>query len=626
MEPTVPGIPDIDHPRAGDTPSPRGDSSDPTQLWRACAELIAGAPRVRIGRRTASGRYEYEARNERPLTGVRPVQPAAVRIYGPDGCCTALCLDLDSSRGGLDAVDRDERRLLAWLASMGAATVTDRSPSGGRHIYIPLAERLDYDSARELVEALATLHPTLDAAPHRSLRSGCIRPPGAAHAKGGHQELTMPLAAAYDVLRRGRTTHTVVDAMRAALAAEIAAWRARSAAEVHTAVDDVDELVHAGTGRLSPRLRVIAETGQYDPARYASASEARYAVVAGAVRAGIPFAQLVARLEDGRWPGLASFYARYRTAWRREALTKEWRKAQASITAQNDQRSDGGSTSVRRSHTSAPESQRGVGAAGSALAEHAFIRTWVKALRTFEGHRFKGRRGDLEIWVLRAMAEAAHMTGSRHVAFGTRSLAVAAGAEYSSVAAVLRRLASDPDGWIDLVEPARGEHADLYELRLPRSLAERAADLRWDKGKVHALRPAFRELGHVAAQVFEAVEIGAARTIGELASVVRCSRSSCYEGVEILLAHGLLERVDGRLVAHPERLLRVAEQLGTLEVVRAQIARYRADRARWHAYLERHDPNASPADPANVLDDVGDTWWWPPDDGAAGWTLVDAVA
>lgn len=624
LEATIPALTDIDHTRAGDTPVPRGDSPDPAELWRACAALIAGTPRVRIGRRTTSGRYEYEARNERPLTPVRPLQPAAVRIYGPDGCCATLCLDLDASRGGEDAVERDERRLLAWLTSVGAAAVTDRSPSGGRHVYVPLAERLDYQAARELVEALATLHPTLDAAPHRSLRSGCIRPPGAAHGKGGHQELTMPLAATYELLRRGRATTDVVDAMRTALHTEIGAWRLRTTEAGPTRVDDVDGPGRSGTGRLSRRLQLVAETGEYDTDRYASQSEARQAVVTGAARAGLPFAQVVSRVEDGRWPGLASFYARHRPGHRRRALSDDWRKARTFLDVESSHTDEYGNSSVRRSHTSAPKSQRGVQPPGSPLAEHAFIRTWVKTLRTVEAHRFKGRAGELEIWVLRALAEAAHMTASRHVAFGTRSLAVAAGAEYSSVAAVLRRLAADPDGWIDLVESARGEHADLYELRLPRSLAETAPDLRWDKGKVHALRPAFRELGHVAAQIFEAIEIGAAGTIGELVDVVRCSRSSCYDGVDVLLAYGLLERVDGRLIAHPEALLRVAEQLGTLDVVRAQVSRYRAERARWHAFLERHSTNGSPADPD---DDLDEAWWWPPDDAAgATWTLLSVAA
>ena len=44
---------------------------------------------------------------------------------------------------------------------------------------------------------------------------------------------------------------------------------------------------------------------------------------------------------------------------------------------------------------------------------------------------------------------------------GACGSSAAAGAEYSTVAAVLRELAHDPDGWIDLLGPARGERADL---------------------------------------------------------------------------------------------------------------------------------------------------------------------
>ncbi|WP_052293852.1 hypothetical protein [Sanguibacter keddieii] len=84
--------------------------------------------------------------------------------------------------------------------------------------------------ARELVEALARRFPTIDAAPHRSARSGCIRTPGSRHKSGGHQQLVTTLASALDILSRPNPAD-VVEAMRIRLAPQIAAWHATQTRE-----------------------------------------------------------------------------------------------------------------------------------------------------------------------------------------------------------------------------------------------------------------------------------------------------------------------------------------------------------------------------------------------------------
>lgn len=597
-------------------------TGDPRAEWAACAPLLAGIARVRLGRRRAEG-VEYRDRDERPLTATLPSAPAAVRVYGHDGACAALCFDLDASKGGAQAVARDAAGLERWLAECGARVVTDISPSGGRHVYVPLAERLDYTTARELVEALATHFPTLDPGPHRSLTTGCIRVPGSAHARGGHQALTMSLNAAYDVLRR-RNGADVVQAMRVRLTREIAAWRAAAQAPVlsptaadHATADLGVAAGRRGRGELSARLVRIAREGVYDTARYATASEARQAVIAGAARAGWRLTDVAARLADGRWPGLAALYARYAPHQRHGALARDWRAADRLISGTaNEPATDRRNDHVHRSNTSAQESQ---GGASTAFDEHAYIRTWRAAVRTYEQHRLPGRAGYTLRFVLRALGEMAHRTGSRYLAVGTRSLAVACGVDHSTVSVALHALTAA--GWCDRLEAGRGEHADLYALTLPHDLQDTAGTLRWDAGKIHALRPAFRELGHVTALVFEAVETGRARSITALVTVTGISRRAVHEAVDILSAWALLERTSHGLVARPEALSRVAEQLGALDAVTTQLRRYARQRAAWRAYLARHEPDAEPRD----IDDV-ETWWWPPDDAAdPSWTLVGAV-
>lgn len=95
--------------------------------------------------------------------------------------------------------------------------------------------------------------------------------------------------------------------------------------------------------------------------------------------------------------------------------------------------------------------------------------------------------------------------------------------------------------------------------------------------------------------------------------------------VATLGSYGLLERSPtGTLVARPEQLSVVAEQLGALEAVGAQLRTYARQRAVWHAFLTRHEPQDSHS-PTGV-DGGAEDWWWPPDDADPGWSLLSIVA
>ena len=164
--------------------------------------------------RWVGGRFQYPRPKHPPrITRALPAGPAAVLIHGVDGSVATLCLDLDTSKALQGVVDEDAERLGRLLDSCGLRYVADVSPSGGRHLYIPLAERMDAAAARELIEALALMAPSLDASPHQNVTDGCIRVPGSAHKSGGHQILTTALSAAYDILRR-RNPAAAVAALR----------------------------------------------------------------------------------------------------------------------------------------------------------------------------------------------------------------------------------------------------------------------------------------------------------------------------------------------------------------------------------------------------------------------------
>jgi hypothetical protein len=558
------------HPRAG----------SPDEQWADTAHLLAGCDRVRIGTIRADRSVNYPTRGERKLTLARPTAPAAVRVYGDDGCCRALFLDLDAKgrHGPLD-VDRDQAVLQRILAVAGLRTFVDVAPTGGRHIYVPLAKRLPFEVARELVEALARHAPTLDPGPHRSVRTGCVRTPGSTHAAGGHQALTTSLSSAVDVLKRPNPP-TAIAELRGMLAGDIAAVRAQRHDLTIVATPTSDG--PGAPGKLSARVVAIARNGLWDAGRYDSPSAARQAVITACVRAGWDLTDVQRRISDGTWPALAGMYARYSPARRPVSLRADWLKAKAYVdrTPQSPETSgDVLKNSVHISNTSALVSQGG--------DDHGWIRTWRAAVSTYETVRLPGRHWYTARFLLRAIGEAAHKTGSRYVGFGCRSLAEACGADYTTVSVLLHEL--QRVGWIDLLESARGETADLYELTLPHDLRGRSDELRWQRGKVYSLRPAFRELGHVSAFVFEAVEQHRAHSITELVTITGISRRAVHTSIDLLTAWNLVERTDDGLRAFPERLGRVAEHLGVFEAIYEQMRRHRAQRATWRAWLARFE-------------------------------------
>lgn len=599
-------------------------TGSPADQWAATARLLAGTHRVRLGRERRGG-IEYRTGDECRLTDRLPAKPAAVRIYGDDGTCATICLDLDSARVGADAIATEAKALTKWLNECGARVVEDVSPNGGRHIYIPLAQRLGLLDAREIVEALARRFPTIDAAPHRSARSGCIRTPGSRHKSGGHQQLVTTLAGALDILRRPNPSD-VVEAMRIRLAPQIAAWHATQIRQgLPLDAPALPDQEHTGTMRaLSSAITRIAREGIYDTNRYGSPSEARMAVIAAAARAGWALADVVVRLEDGRWPGLAAMYAtnRPQATKRRERISADWHNAQAFI-ARTPPRS--GHSHVLSSNTSllkplAGGTRPAFRQAPDAYLEHQFIRTWTTAVLAYETHRLLGVGLKIR-WLVRALAEAGHKRATRYFSFGVRSLAIATGSDHTTVAAQLKVLTDL--GWIDLIESAHGRDADTYALTLPADV--QAADLRWHSGTIHAKRPAFRDLGDVPALVFEALELQRATTITELVTVVGCSRSSISDAVDTLCAHGLVERTASGLIPRPEQLARVAEDLGVTEAIANQLATYTTHRRIWHAWLARHDENtADTITERDLYDGERDEYWLPPPDDFT-WTMAELL-
>jgi hypothetical protein len=592
---------------AGDAPSSTPGShgiasgSSAAHVWSVLAPLLAGRPRVRESR---GNRHSYQRRWERPLTARLPTVPAAVPIYSGAGDTRVLVIDLDASRGGTEEVRRDAAAIAELVLAAGGRVITDESPSGGWHVYVPFTVPVGFHQARDLALALAVRTPTMDPSPNQNLTDGLIRPPGSVHPSGGHQILHGSLPDAQHLAATGNPP-AVLTALSGLLATELAAISHREHQTPDPAIDTAEQLPRRSGARELPAdyLR-IARTGTYDTTKYRSPSEARQAVLDAAVWAGLTLPAVLARLENGTWPGLASFYTRYRHPMtRRTAILADWRKAIAYVTAQRSKKTT--QTLVRNSPTSEPPSHAGAPPnidqdqqrTRGTTAEYQWIRTWWTALGLVEPTRYTGRAGIGKRWVLRAMGEAAMKTGSRYIAFGTRSLSVATGLDHTTVAAHLRALREEDDPLIDLIENDRGLAGDLYQLRIPDEITTRATTISWKAGKLHALRPVFRELGHTAAFVYEALEHhqGRPQRSFDLTGPSGLSRRAVYEALETLAAWNLIESRAGRWHLVPGTNLRqLAEQFGCADTVRALVQRHRDERARYRRVMRVVDQHGIP--------------------------------
>lgn len=571
---------------------------DPTQVWAALVPAIAARPRVRVSR--DQGR-SYPRRWERALTEHLPTRPAAVPLYDGAGRTCCLVIDLDVSRGGPEVVVADCGRLVVLIGRCGGRVIVDESPTGGRHLYLPLAEPVDFLAARDMAVDLAAITPSMDPSPNYGLTDGVIRPPGSPHRSGGHQQLLTGLAEAVDIATR-RNPGSV--------------WARLRAAVPHVPAAPVDQ-VSPGAGQaplprsggpaaLSSRMLAIAVQGRYDPATYPTPSHARQAVIVAAAAAGLTLLDVLGRVHRGVWPGLAALYARYAPRHRTGRIRADWANA---VTYLRKPSPGPGQEHVRNSPTSALSSHRGVQLAdktqhgrGSA-EEYRWLRSWQTGVKLCQP-RWVGKDALGIRRVLRALGAAAMATGSRYVAFGVRSLSVEAGLDHTTVAAHLRRLRDEDDPLIDLIESDRGLAGDLYSLRMPEAVATRAERRPWPPGKVHGMRPVFRQLGAGAAELYELLaRAPEPLTSFQITNEAGLPRSTVYEALQTLAAHDLANQGRrGWTVGHADPAL-LAEAWGITQNIEHIIARHRAERAAYRRalriyddpYTDLLDPRWSPA-------------------------------
>ena len=599
-------LPACDTPGAENTRS-GGSGSVPRAVlaaaaWRSVTPSIAGTPHVRISR---DGGRTYPARHARPLPAEPPGQPCTVPVFDPaTGTGRMLALDLDPARAGRDIDDaavqhRHEHRAaearaqaegLAGLAARcGGQVLADVSPSGGRHVFILFAAALPWLELRDVARALALRFPSIDPAPMSSL-GGQISPPGARHKSGGWRVLSTPLEDARAAVESSNGPE-VWAALLAELAAELRAAEVRRAdlgnnvPEVEAELDDtgVPWLPRLG-GRapLGADLERVARSGRWDRSRYPGRSEARMAILGAAVSRGWQLAEVQSAVASGAWKGLAGLYERRSEPGRLERLLPyEWRKCTGKISREEN---------VHRWHTSGL-STRPPAANDGPSAEYGLIRQWMTATlcAAEDPHRVRnwGRRAIAVRLVLLALGQAAMVSGSSTIEFGTRNLALYSALSHRTVSRVLRMLRDEPDPLIDLVSPRRMARADRYQLRIPDRYA---GSVRWRRrraGRAEAIHPVFLALGGTAGLVYQALGPEPARG-AEVARTARLSASAAAAALRVLAEHGLAERGPGGWSRGPAALADVAESTGAADMQREREERYKQDREGWLARLRQY--------------------------------------
>lgn len=586
----------------------------PAETWQLALATLNQRPLIRVAdrRRTGIAYPRRLARRATTYADAPPVQPAAVHVYDTSGFTRFIPLDLDAHERTAEqiaAVDVDLAAARTLLDQAGLVHLSDRA-HGGAHIYVLLEEPLSADDARTIVQALARRLPTLDPAPARSASDGLITVPGSAHRLGGHRELTVNAETAREIVAGPHSPTQAVHRLRTALAAEIRALlqedrdraeQRRTAARetgahdtvaAHIPDEDVQTVVVRGIGRhMSATCAELARTGDWRAHGYASASEARRAVLMSAAATGLEETDVRARMlgPTPAWPGLRSLFEHKGL----HRLHDEYTRAADEITRREHAKAHGGPVgrddSAVSSDTSASTHTGGRGKTLAAHDTYGTIRSWITLVERHAASEYLGTGGWNAQMALRALGQAASMVGSTVTAMGVRWHAVATATSRSDAAEQLRALAAEPDPWVTLIARGRGIHADQFELRIPDRHAHLLDELRWRKGKTQAVRPAFAVLGKPTGLLYEAIEHGAT-TRARIALVTGLRDDAYREARDTALAYGLItgnDREGYALAADDAYLERLAATLGAIEARTRQIHQHRRERAAYWAKLEQ---------------------------------------
>ncbi len=416
-----------------------------SQAW-ALTRAVSPRPLVRVADVDAYGTVVNTYTRRARTGGARPDAPWAVYLTDETGAFRLLAFDFDAAKGDPAA---DAATFCGWLENAGLPHLLTRSgPSGGRHVWLALADAVPAGVVDILARLVRARLPSLDIAPLSNPVTGCVRPPGAPHRAGGSSTvlagdpaaLAAPTVAAADVAR-------LVDVLAAGHRPEPLTPLAGPAAPLPT--DRAGRLYLPGVRRQLPAGSVQAL--QVDAAAL-DANRVLCRVLVGAAAARwrcADIADLVARspgLEHVRSQGQGpSVPRRPRSAGEsRAVLARQWDRAVRWV-----------ATHPRASNLDDPTFEPRA-AALAALVEATQTRADAAA------GRWAGAGGPADRRVLDALCVLSLHAVSAVVEADIRRLGLVCGIGRETARTALLRLARD--GWVTRHAPADGPRAASWIL------------------------------------------------------------------------------------------------------------------------------------------------------------------
>lgn len=576
-------------------------STSPAATWKALARRMAPTGRASV--RLIDPESKVSIRSAR-ITDTLPTYLAAVPLYTRAGRTGMLAFDFDAKPHGQAQVDADVATLTGWLRAAGARIVTDRSMSGGRHVLVPLAAgtTAGFAEVKALMQSFAARLKTLDITPNTNARTGALSVPGTPCAGGGHRTLDGTLDDAVDAFTVGSdpallpNLHVLVGALPAPQRRD--APTTSSPALVADLIDTFIDGIGADA-RLADRPRdwrkplpadvaAFATTGTLPrDSRWKTPSEARESVVLNAVLRGDSAADIAARSAfGGPWAALGALYTDkhgHRAGGQLQRdVDKALRWAIAHFAPKPTQPGHGGNyTHPPYAHRHSPE-----------------LRAWLAHALAWADREFAGQRIRWVVRdVLQALAVKAAITGdvragTRVVAVGGRSLALSAGLVSDTttfeVLAMLRERVGAP---IVRVRQAVGRTADAYALTT--SCPEPVTSVPAHRARVRDVHPAWSVLGRHNRVVYEAIVDEGLCTPADIYAAAHIGERAGQRAIADLAIAGLVVRHrGGRVTPGALTLDDIAATHHIDDVLADRIARNRAERALWWAWLDR---NATPS-------------------------------
>lgn len=569
-------------------------ADSPAAVWKALARRLSPTGKDRYKAFDPETR-EYKRRQK--ITDTLPKTMAAVDIYSAGGLTTQLVLDFDAKEHGPAQVEADFARAARWVRDCGGRIVSDRSTSGGRHLIVPLAigSSATLAEMRQLADQLKARLRTLDPKPTKST-AGCISVPGTRCSGGGYRLLDGPLNEAVAALTE-RSDSKFLPALYSLLGTLPAPTTPPSQRELSDSAaaqyidghDDDQRIVQAyWWNRPIPDDVLHFATHGWMNAAWNTPSEARQAVVTNAVLRGYTRGRIRAAMQPGGpWSALGEAYRQKHGI---RADTQFDRDFQTAITF-----------AVGRAHAIAKKSQRKTHrenythfselTLGRELEDS--YKAWLGYALAWTDHHFKGteRWSIRDVWqslAVKAAVAGELREGVPIVGVGGRSISLSTGLlSHKATARALRRTRDMVGAPILLTRRSVGRDPDVYALVALNP--DGIQPIPRDRVRLAAVHPAWSRLGRHHRTIYELIVHNKMTRPSEIFAAAKVNERSGHYSLAALAGEGLITRRRGHVSPGPVTLDDIADEQHLDEVFAARQARYKRERAAWHAWLALRD-------------------------------------